>query len=70
MILIRDQDGFGDKGQVLLGINVLNKCLDIWLVYITEWQNTANFESSWSSWKFELLGFGTLWLFYFKQIYF
>ena len=46
MILIRDQDGFGDKGQVLLGINVLNTFLVIFLVCITEWQNTANFENS------------------------
>ena len=29
MILIRGQDGFGEKGQVLLGINILNTCLII-----------------------------------------
>ena len=60
IILIRGQNGFGVKGQVLLGINDLNACLNIWLVFITDWQVTANLENSWTSWKLELLGFGTL----------
>ena len=59
-ILIRGQHGFGDKRQVLLSINVLNTCFNIWLVCITNWQVMANFGNSWSSWKLELLGFGTL----------
>ena len=45
IILIKGQDGFGYKGQFLLGTDVLNTCLNIWLVCITDWQNTANFEN-------------------------
>ena len=46
IILIRGQHGFGDKGKVLLGINDLITCLNIWLVCISDWQVMANFENS------------------------
>lgn len=45
-ILIRGQHGFGDKGKVLIGINDMITCLNIWLVCISDWQVMANFENS------------------------
>ena len=60
IILIRGQHGFGDKGKVLIGINDMITCLNIWLVCISDWQVMANFKNSWSSWKFQLLGLRTL----------